>query len=171
MAGGIKRWFLERYFNHLERQANRRREKIRQLQTQSGMRRERVVRYEISEADVQVRGMAKHTFTAVVGAEGEFRRVADVPFPDIVVRTDFPTIWAIAKPPHRYVQALRAGGKKVHENFTVFDAVRIGKIEWEGTSSALQELMLLDRRIIPEFIEAMRLPGDDPVSAPLTQVP
>ena len=31
--------------------------------------------------------------------------------------------------------------------------------------------MLLDRRIIPEFIDAMRLPPETDAAAPLTQIP
>ena len=155
---GVKRWFLDRYFSYVEGQANKKREKIRELQAQSGMKKERVVRYDISEADVQIRGSPKHRVTAMVHADGRFERVPDVPNPDIVVRTDLPTVWGIAT--GRYVQTLRDGSKKVHEKFTVFDAVRIGKVEWEGTTSALQELMLLEKRILPEFIEALRLPPE-----------
>jgi hypothetical protein len=154
-----RKWFLDRYVAYLTARVNRDAEKVRKLQAESGMARERVVRYEVSEGDMARRNVEQtvYKFTFRVGRDGSFVRLPDETRPDVTVYTDVPAVWGIAN--DSYTLVLPDGTKRVYSPFTVFDAMRLGKVDWTGTSSALSEFMLFERKVAPEFLEALKLPG------------
>ena len=158
MAGAF-RWFLDRYVSHVTSQVSKRSEKVRQMQAESGRTHERVVRYEILEADVNRRDIEQrvHIFAVRIGRDGSFTRLPDHTRPDVTVYTDLPTVWGVAR--GSYTLNFKDGTSRLLQPFTVFDAVRLGKVEWGGTSSTLSELMLFERKVAPEFLASLKLPA------------
>lgn len=151
-------WFLDRYVNHVVKEVNTKADKVRSMQTTSGRTKERIVRYEIYSGDLTLRHVPQKVYriTVRVTVDGRLQRLDDGVAPDVVVFMDLPAVWGIAK--GRYNQRLQDGTTRVLEPFTVFDALRLGKVEWAGTSSTLQDLLLFERRVAPEFLAALRLP-------------
>lgn len=151
-------WFLDLYVNHVVRTVNARSEKVRSLQASSGRTQARVVRYEVYSGDVRRRDVVQQMwpFTVRVTPEGRMERLADGVRPDVTVYTDIATVKGIAA--GRGVEILRDGSKRVIEPFTIFDALRLDRIEWAGTSQTLQDLLLFERKIAPEFLKALQLP-------------
>jgi hypothetical protein len=154
----VKRWFLDRYVGHLSKAVNEKAETVRALQRDSGLAKERIVRYEISEGDVTRRDVPQniYRYTFRVSGDGEFTQLPADTRPDVVVFTDLAAVWGVAQ--GRYLQAMPDGTKRLLSPFTIFDALRIGKVEWAGTSSALREMMLFERKVAPEFLSALKLP-------------
>lgn len=151
-------WFLDRYVGHLAKTVATNAEKVRKIQSESGLAEERIVRYEISEGDASRRDVPQkvHKYTFRVGKDATFVRLSDDTRPDVVVFTDLPTVWGVAK--GRYNQKMPDGTTRLIQPFTIFDGLRLGKVEWAGTSSALRELMLFERKVAPEFLKSLRLP-------------
>lgn len=153
-------WFIDRYVNHVVRGVNSRASKVRDLQATSGRKKERIVRYEIYSADLTLRHVKQDVYriTVRVTGDGRLERLDEDTAPDVIVLMDLPAVWGIAH--NRYVQRMPDGSTRVVEPFTVFDALRLGKVEWAGTSSTLQDLLLFERRVGPEFLEALKLPKE-----------
>ena len=165
MLASAKQWFINRYVEHMIASVNSNAERVRQLQSESGMARERVSRFEFFDGDVTLRARVpqkSYPLTLRIHRDGTVERLPNDTRPDVTVFTDIPTVYGIAR--GEYTMVLPSGARKPYPSFTVWDAVRLGKIEWTGASSALAELMLFEKRIGPEFLEAMRLPELEPSS-------
>lgn len=152
------RRFVDLYVDHVVRTVNARSERVRELQRSSGRSSARIVRYEIYEGDVRRRDVPQNVypFTVRVTADGRMERLPDGVRPDVTVYSDLATVKGIAD--GRRVEILRDGTRRTIEPFTVFDALRLDRVEWAGTSETLQDLLLFERRVAPEFLRALQLP-------------
>lgn len=151
-------WFVDRYVNHVVRGVNSRASRVRDLQQTSGRTQARIVRYEIYSADLTLRHVKQDVYrvTVRVTPDGTLERLDDETVPDVIVLMDLPAVWGIAR--GRYTQRMPDGTTRTVTPFTIFDALRLGKVEWAGTTSTLQDLLLFERRVAPDFIEALKLP-------------
>lgn len=153
-----RKWFVDRYVDHVVRTVNTKAEKVRALQATSGRTQARIVRYEIYAGDVRRRDVPQlvYPFTVRVTPDGRMERLPDGVRPDVTVYSDVATVKGIAD--GRAVELLRDGTKRVIEPFSVFDALRLDRVEWAGTSETLSDLLLFERKVAPEFLRALQLP-------------
>ena len=149
---------VDAYVNHVVRQVNKRAAAVRGLQASSGRTQERIVRYEVYQGDVRRRDLAQpvYTFTVRVRRDGAMERLDGAVRPDVTVYTDVPTVVGLSR--GRTNQILPDGTARVIQPFTVYDALRLDRIEWSGTSQTLQDLLLFERKVAPEFLRALELP-------------
>lgn len=168
---GFVETFLNWYAAYAQRRVNKRADKVRAMQAESGKDKERVVRYRIFEADSRRRDVVQRLIEIVIRVrrDGSVERLPKETEADVTVITDFPVVWGVYR--GTYTQVLDGGGKIVHKDFTPFDAVRLGRVDWEGRSSALDSLMLLERRVLPELLDVFRAPELTGETGPAAPVP
>jgi hypothetical protein len=153
----LKKPFLDMYFRYVQGRANRRSDKVRQLQQESGRTDMQVIRIIVYNDDVRASRAQQSAYMRTFRVrDGVLEYLDDRERPDAVILSDFPTIYGIAN--GRYVQVFPDGTRKVHENFGAFDALRLGKMECEGDQSVLSNLYLFERRVAPEILKEIRLP-------------
>ncbi len=165
---GMKRWFADLYMEHVRKVALRNREHVREIQLESGRLAESVIRIDIFSHNVKDRGFTKQEcwsyFMRV--KDGEAERLPPMARCDVRVLTDVPTLWAFASGETR--QTMGDGSVKVIRPYTPRDAQRMGRLETDGPTSALKNLFLVERKVLPELARELRLPempsADGPTS-------
>lgn len=155
---GVKRWFVDLYIGHVQKVALRNREHVRDMQVETGRLDASVIRVDIFSQNVKDRGFTKQEcWTYFVRVkDGAAERLPESDRWDVRILTDGPTLWAFARGETR--QTMADGTVKVIRPFTPRDAQRMGRLETDGPTSALRNLFLVERKVLPELARELRLP-------------
>ncbi len=158
MTPGPTARFMDWYAGRMQRKAQSSAEKIRTIQGDTGRTREQPLELVVYSMDVRHRNRIKQDAwvrTYRFRADGTTEVLAPGTGVDAIVMTDFPTVAGIARGKQDRVTR---DGTVIHDiEFTVFDAVRLGHVVWEGNSTALRNLVLLQERIMPELARELRI--------------
>ena len=155
MANPITQRFIQWYAARQMAKANRNRDKIRQAQAESGRTEKVVQRYEVYSEDVRHRTDWQqdiYVFTVVVD-DGRVVPLANNTRPDVTIRTDVPVVQGLAS---GHFTAKVGGAVKVYDNFTPWDAVRLGRLESDGKVLLMRNLYLLDK-VMPDLAHELRI--------------
>ena len=159
MLESFKRRFVDRYVDHLRARATKNADKVRELQAESSRLEEQVIRFDVFSDDVRQRGLVQqevYSYVVKVGRDGHIAVLPVSTRHDVRVMTDVPTLWGFSN--GRIDLALAGGGRKRVDPFTPRDAVRLGLLETDGSGSALKNLFLLERRVLPTLADELKLP-------------
>lgn len=151
VGGRVKKAFLDRFIGSAHRKVSSERDTVRQLQIETGRTAERVIALLVYELSVKHRDVVKQSrFDYNVSIQdGEAVFLDGSPDADLVVRTDLPTILSLMR---NELKVENPGSEpKVIKPFRPTDALRLGLLETEGRATALKDLMLLERTVIPRL--------------------
>ena len=152
------RAFADAYVSHLQKLAQRHREKVQKLQHDASRNKEMVVRFDVFSSDVRERGILPqecYTYVFRMRADGTPEKLPIGTPTDARVFTDVPTLYGFSRGEYR--MALRDGGTKTIRPFLPMDAVRLGLLETDGDVPALKQLFLLERKVLPSLAEELKL--------------
>jgi hypothetical protein len=152
--------FADAYVRHVQKKAAQHADKVRELQAEASRTDEQTIRFDVFDQDVRQRGLIEQqVYSYVVRVEKTGHLVVLPPATphDVRVMTDVPTLWGFAN--SRMDLTLTDGGRKRIEPFTPRDAVRLGLLETDGSGSALRNLFLLERSVLPRLAGDLKLPS------------
>ena len=142
------------YMDHLIARSKAKNAKFRELQMKANRTGAKVMRYVIFD-DIhnpeKTTDMITYTVRVV---DGSLERLPDEVKPDVTIYTDVPTVYGIMN--NRAV-IYPNGKEQVISPFGVWDGVRLGRIVWDGETTALKDLYLFDRNVLPLIEEQLRI--------------
>ena len=154
-----KRWFVDRYVAHVRARAAKHADKVREIQAEASRQEEQVIRFDVFSDDVRQRGLIQQEVYSYVVRVEKSGVIADLPLStpfDVRVLTDVSTLWGFA---NGYTNITQQDGKRRRiDPFTPRDAIRLGLMETDGSGSALKNLYLLERRVLPQLADELKLP-------------
>ncbi len=157
-TAGFVNWYAE----HLQKKAQKKVDKIRQVQSETGRLAEQVIEIQIYGMDLRQRNriqqevwVRRYRFLK----DGTYQVLPVGPTrPDSRIYTDTPTLIGVA---YGHQQSVKEDGSIVsREKFTVYDALRLGHIDYDGETTALRNLALLQKKILPELARELKLIPD-----------
>lgn len=160
LTAHVVEWYAER----LQRKVQKKSVRIREIQAETGRTMEQVLEIHVYAMDVSQRDrvpqdvwIRRYRFLR----DGTYDIVPPGTRADCRIFTDLPTVTGIAMGHTNSVT--REGAVIAREEFTVYDALRLGHIDYDGNATALRNLNLLQKKLLPEIARELKLiPDTDP---------
>lgn len=144
-------WYVDRIIYRSRKKADR----FRELQASAGRSGDGVMKYVIfDDMKLPLDGQTPLMYTVQV-KDGAVSRVPDSVAPTVTVYTDMPAVYGII---NNETKIYVAGGRQqTISPFGIWDAVRLGRLKWEGETTALKDMFLFDKKVLPMIMDELRL--------------
>lgn len=149
------RMFMDLYVDRLIYRSHKKAEKFRELQAAANRSGNHVMRYVIYEnIKTPVDRQTPLIYTVQV-KDGVLVRVPNTVTPTVTVYTDMPVVYGLINDETKIY--VGNGVQKTIAPFGVWDAVRLGRLRWEGEAAAMKDMFLFDKQVLPMIMEELRL--------------
>lgn len=149
------RMFMDLYVDRLIYRSHRKADKFRTLQASANRSGDQVMRYVIYEDIKSPLDRQTPLIYTVQVKNGVLVRVPNTETPTVTVYTDMPAVYGLINDQTKIY--VGNGVQKTISPFGIWDAVRLGRLRWEGETTAMKDMFLFDKQVLPMIMEELRL--------------
>jgi hypothetical protein len=161
-VSGLMSGFVNWYAEHLQRKMEKKVDKIRQIQNETGRLQEQVLEIHVYSMDVRQKDrvpqqvwVRRYQFLK----NGSYRIIPlNSGRADCRIYTDTPTLIGVA---YGYQEVAKPDGTVIsRKKYTAYDALRLGHLTYDGEATALRNIALLQNKLLPEIARELKLVPD-----------